>query len=97
MEINLSHKICEDDYSGCGWCTHNFEQNDELFKFLKTSSFDIHCPKRKTVGIDRVIGGTSPYLILPRKALIPVPTNCPVKHATLAICEPLAAALQAIS
>lgn len=56
----------------------------------------IHCTDRITVGIDRLHGGTSPILFLPKNSLIPIPKQIQLNSIVLSLCEPFAAAIQAV-
>lgn len=78
-------------------CSH-FEPN-EVSNVEKCSycngldkSMYIQCPQRKTIGIDTLPGGFSPYVLAPLHCLIPVPSHIPLDIATLT--EPFAAALK---
>lgn len=89
VEINASHASQNHpDQHHCGWCQQR--------SIPGISDAQIHCPARRTVGIDRMIGGLCPFVLLPRGNLIPIPSECPLSPSILCLCEPLAAAIQAI-
>ena len=53
-----------------------------------------HCPDRLTLGIDRLPGGFSPYLLAPQYSICPLPEGFNLEQS--AVIEPLAAALHAV-
>jgi len=79
IEINASHRARGLQSSHCPYC-----QNDMA----------IHCPERKTVGIDRLPGGFAPYLLAPKNSISPLPAE--IAPELLSIIEPFAAALHAV-
>ena len=80
VEINASHKARGVKNTSCFYC------NNEM---------DIHCQERLTLGIDRLPGGFSPYVLVPRNSLIPIPPNISAINAS--ITEPFAAAYHAVT
>lgn len=82
IEINDSHLAhASPSASSCRYC--NCPQEEGM---------DHHCPARTTIGIDRLPGGFAPYVLAPVNAIVPVPSEMPIRCAALA--EPFAAALQ---
>lgn len=79
VEINASHRARRDHDRDCAWCA---------------SGLDRHCPARLTLGIDRLPGGFSPWLLAPQGGLHVLPPGVDGPAATLI--EPFAAALRAI-
>ena len=79
VEINASHIARGIENSGCYYCEQGMGE---------------HCPDRLTVGIDRLPGGFSPYILAPQNSIYPLPENYDVEKC--AIIEPFAAALQAV-
>lgn len=79
VEINASHLARSFDIETCPFCSQQ----------LST-----HCPERLTLGIDRLPGGFSPFLLAPQNSLHKCPASIPTSVATLV--EPLAAAIQAL-
>ncbi|MDH5258685.1 MAG: alcohol dehydrogenase catalytic domain-containing protein, partial [Gammaproteobacteria bacterium] len=79
VDINAAHKHTGDEFH-CEYCSANLEN---------------HCPDRLTLGIDRLPGGFSPYLLVPKKAIVRLPDNIDMRLAS--IIEPFAAALHAVN
>lgn len=79
VEINASHEARGEHIENCPFCSQQLGS---------------HCPKRLTLGINRLPGGFSPYLLAPKNALHKVPSTIPSSVATLV--EPLAAAIQSL-
>ena len=90
VEINVSH-WSQDLPNRCGWC-----QESQECSIKGASGLQIHCPVRRTIGIDRIVGGTSPFMLVPKRCLVPIPEDCTLSNDVLCLCEPLAAAIQAI-
>jgi len=80
VEINASHKARGVDCKHCPYCVNNM---------------DIHCPERLTLGIDRLPGGFSPYVLAPVNSIIPLPQS--LNPLMASITEPFAAALHAVA
>ncbi len=80
VEINASHKARGVKDATCFYCNNDM---------------DIHCQERLTLGIDRLPGGFSPYVLAPRNSLIPIPSNISTVNAS--ITEPFAAAYHAVT
>lgn len=78
VEINASHHA-RGLSTDCPYCNNNLSSQ---------------CPERITLGIDRLPGGFSPYLLAPKNALVAVPSGLSVDAASLT--EPFAAALHAV-
>jgi threonine dehydrogenase-like Zn-dependent dehydrogenase len=86
VEINASHfarGLNEDQSRHCRYC---LKQEQE-------PGIDRQCPERITLGIDRLPGGFSPYVLSPVDSVIPIPEGLSLSQAV--IWEPLAAALWA--
>lgn len=79
VDINASHKARGQKIEDCPYCCAGLEN---------------HCPERLTLGIDRLPGGFSPYLLAPINALVPVPDN--ISPMAASFTEPFAAALQSV-
>ncbi|MBU2515432.1 alcohol dehydrogenase catalytic domain-containing protein [bacterium] len=79
VEINASHQARGIQNESCPFCRNGLET---------------HCPKRITLGIDRLPGGFSPFLLAPKNSLIKIPVT--LSPVVASITEPLAAALQAL-
>ena len=79
VEINASHIARGIKNSDCYYCDHDMGE---------------HCPERLTLGIDRLPGGFSPYLLAPQNSICPLPSSFDVEKS--AVIEPFAAALQAV-
>ncbi len=79
VEINASHRARGVAVESCSFC------KNEL---------DSHCPERITLGIDRLPGGFSPFVLVPKNNVIEIPASLSPTVASIA--EPLAAALQAL-
>jgi len=79
VEINASHIARGIENSGCYYCEQELGE---------------HCPDRLTVGIDRLPGGFSPYLLAPKNAIYPLPESYDIEKS--AVLEPFAAALHAV-
>ncbi|HFE39017.1 MAG TPA: hypothetical protein ENK06_11465, partial [Gammaproteobacteria bacterium] len=78
VDINASHLARGVSHS-CYYCEH---------------LMGAHCPDRLTLGIDRLPGGFSPYLLVPKNAIYPVPESIDPRLAV--VIEPFAAALHAV-
>lgn len=82
VEINCSHAARGlPDADKCHFCNAD-------------SATPSQCPERRTVGIDTLLGGFAPVMLVPRFSLCPVPASVPTRLAVLA--EPFAAALHAV-
>lgn len=79
LEINASHLATNHNTANCPWCR---------------AGFDIHCPERLTLGIDRLPGGFSPWVLSPVNAIQPLPVA--MAPAVGIFIEPFAAALKAV-
>jgi len=79
IEINASHLARGIEKHNCFYCQQNMGE---------------HCPDRLTLGIDRLPGGFSPYLLVPQNAICPLPDSFDPKLAS--VIEPFAAALHAV-
>jgi len=79
VEINASHKATNDHVENCPYCRDGLE---------------IHCPDRLTLGIDRLPGGFSPWVLAPVNAIRTLPTGMSAEAGVLI--EPFAAALKAV-
>ncbi len=79
VEINASHAARGITEHGCEFC-HN--------------GLDSHCPDRMTLGIDRLPGGFSPWVLAPVHAVHTLPETVSL-HAGVLI-EPFAAAVKAV-
>lgn len=79
VEINASHIARGIKNSGCYYCEQGMGE---------------HCPDRLTLGIDRLPGGFSPYILAPQNAIKPLPESFDIEKS--AIIEPFAAALHAV-
>ena len=79
VEINASHRARREHVEDCAWCAAGLER---------------HCPARLTLGIDRLPGGFSPWLLAPQGGLHVLPATLNGREATLI--EPFAAALRAV-
>lgn len=80
IEINASHQARAVNDTDCIYCQNNL---------------DIHCPERMTLGIDRLPGGFSPWVLAPINAIHMLPEIISDYGGTLI--EPFAAALKAIT
>jgi len=78
VDINAAHKHIGQE-NNCQYCSIGLEN---------------HCPNRLTLGIDRLPGGFSPYILVPKYSLINVPDDFDLRLAS--IVEPFAAALHAV-
>lgn len=79
VEINASHQALGVGTTDCAYCS---------------AGLGIHCPHRLTLGIDRLPGGFSPWVLVPRNALKKLPEFLTPEQGCLI--EPLAAALHAV-
>jgi len=78
-EINASHAAVDSPAArACAFCS---------------GGLPTHCPDRLVLGIDRLPGGFGPYVLVPRRNVVPVPAGMPPDTAVLV--EPFAAALHA--
>ncbi len=78
-EINASHLAADAaEAAACPLCS---------------ARLPTHCPDRMVLGIDRLPGGFGPFILVPRKNIIPIPAALPLESAVLL--EPFAAALHA--
>lgn len=79
VEINASHRAR--GLPRAAWCPHCL------------AGLDTHCPARLVLGIDRLVGGFAPWLLVPAGAVVPVPAG--MDPATAVLAEPFAAAWHA--
>lgn len=79
LEINASHQLTDQHAEACPYCR---------------AGLDIHCPERLTLGIDRLPGGFSPWVLAPVRAIHPLPDT--LEPLAGALIEPFAAALKAV-
>lgn len=79
IEINASHVARGLERYDCEYCQ---------------SGQGIHCPDRMTVGIDRLPGGFSPWVLVPVHAMHKLPTTVSPQAGVLI--EPFAAAVKAV-
>jgi threonine dehydrogenase-like Zn-dependent dehydrogenase len=79
IEINASHRARA--LPRAAWCPHCL------------AGLDTHCPARLVLGIDRLVGGFAPWLLVPAGAVVPVPAG--MEPATAVLAEPFAAAWHA--
>lgn len=79
VEINASHAARGIVDHNCEYC-HGGQ--------------DIHCPDRMTLGIDRLPGGFSPWVLAPVHAIHPLPEMVSAQAGVLI--EPFAAAVKAV-
>jgi len=79
VEINASHTARGHQIEACPFCA---------------SGLASHCPERVTLGIDRLPGGFSPWLLAPERAILEIPETVDPLAAVLT--EPLAAAMQGV-
>jgi len=79
VEINASHKARGCEDADCWFCKNSLSN---------------HCPDRLTLGIDRLPGGFSPFILAPKNSIVPLPNELQTDEATLV--EPFAAALHAV-
>lgn len=79
IEINASHVARGIDEHDCEYCH---------------SGQEIHCPDRMTLGIDRLPGGFSPWVLAPVHAIHPLPATLTPQAGVLI--EPFAAAVKAV-
>lgn len=79
IEINASHAARGITDPGCVYCQNNL---------------DSHCPQRMTLGIDRLPGGFSPWILAPAHAIHELPVNISPQAGVLI--EPFAAAVRAV-
>jgi threonine dehydrogenase-like Zn-dependent dehydrogenase len=87
LEINCSHEtrgVCD----SCDTCSAHNESNTAL------SARSVHCPQRITLGIDTAPGGFATHVLAPSNGVHRVPAALSLRCA--ALCEPFAAALQAV-
>ena len=79
VDINASHQSRGQQVDDCPYCRSGMEN---------------HCPERLTLGIDRLPGGFSPYMLAPINAIFPVADN--ISSLAASFTEPFAAALQGV-
>ncbi len=70
-----------------------YYRGDEIQDTFCKSGLFTHSPGRMVLGIDRLPGGFGPYILAPKKAVIPIDR---MNEHTAVLIEPFAAALQAI-
>lgn len=78
VDINASH-LARGAVGSCEYCAGGLGH---------------HCPERLTLGIDRLPGGFSPYVLVPQHGVHALPHNIPPSLGV--IIEPFAAALHAV-
>lgn len=81
VELN-GVRYCVDINASCAMC-------------LQCGTAPSQCPTRRTVGIDRLLGGFAPFILVPRHCLYAVKHDIPDRLAVVA--EPFAAALHVLS
>lgn len=81
VEINASHfsRGATQEIHDCPFCS---------------AGLHTQCPDRITLGINKLPGGFSPYLLAPVNACVPIPAGIP--HDVAVFTEPFAAALHAV-
>ncbi len=72
--------------------TPYYREDKPLDVFSKSGLFT-HTPKRMVLGIDRLPGGFGPYILAPKKSIVPIGD---LNEHSAVLTEPFAAALQAI-
>ncbi|MCB1192405.1 MAG: threonine dehydrogenase [Leptospiraceae bacterium] len=71
----------------------SYYRNDEKLDIFSENGLPTHTPGRMVLGIDRLLGGFSPYILVPQKSAIPIEG---LSEYTAVLIEPFAAALQAV-
>lgn len=79
IEINASHAARGIGHDDCVYCRNGL---------------DSHCPERMTLGIDRLPGGFSPWILAPVRAIHKLPAH--VSPLAGVLIEPFAAAVRAV-
>jgi threonine dehydrogenase-like Zn-dependent dehydrogenase len=69
-------------------------RGDESKDIFCESGIPTHSPTRLVLGIDRLPGGFSPYILAPKNAIVPIGN---LSEKTAVLTEPFAAALQAVT